>query len=348
MAGREGFSTGACAAAAAKAAAMAGLGLAPGPQVEIPLPGGGRAILPVAWSRATPWGGAAAVIKDAGDDPDITQGAEVRVQLRWTLDAGVRFEAGRGVGTVTLPGLQIPVGEPAINPGPRGMMAAALGEVTGRGAVLRVAIPGGLELAARTFNPRLGVRGGLSILGSTGRVRPFSLQAVRDTIVCALDVARAAGWADVALAPGHIGERAARSRFPLGPTQVVEVANEWGPALDGAAARNFHSLLLVGHPGKLAKLALGHWDTHSARSPSPVPGVAELVRAVTGQAPEPATTVEGLLLALAPGVRTAVGARLGRAIRVAAQARSGRPCAVALCGMDGLVWAVDGEGTPWA
>jgi cobalt-precorrin-5B (C1)-methyltransferase len=126
------------------------------------------------------------------------------------------------------------------------------------------------------------------------------------------------------------------------------VANEWGPALDGAAARGFHSLLLAGHPGKLAKLALGHWDTHSARSPSPVPGVAELVRAVTGQAPEPATTVEGLLLALAPGVRTAVGARLALAIREAAQARSGRPCAVALCGMDGLVWAVDGEGTPWA
>ena len=150
------------------------------------LPPSPTSLVTVVWTCPHPEGGEASVSKDAGDDPDITHGSEIRVRLRWREDGRITFKAGDGVGTVTLPGLQIPAGEPAINPGPRRMMEVALRSLSQRGAELEVSIPGGVELAARTFNPRLGVLGGLSVLGTTGRVRPFSLEAIKGTIACAL------------------------------------------------------------------------------------------------------------------------------------------------------------------
>lgn len=342
---RSGFSTGACAAAAAKAAALEADGLPPDGAVEIPFPDGSRASLPLAWSRPTPEGGEAAVVKDAGDDPDITHGATVLVRVH--PQSGWTFEAGEGVGTITRPGLQILPGEAAINPGPRAMIRAALEEAGWTGAAIQVSIPGGAELAQRTFNPRLGVEGGLSILGTAGTVRPFSLEAIRATIAVSLDVARAAGFATACLTPGHLGERAARAALPFGPEQVVEVSNEWGPALDAATAKGFTALLLSGHPGKLAKLAEGHFDTHSSRSPSPVPGVAALL-AELGLPVQDVPTVEGLFQGLEPADRTRVSAALSRRIAAAAQRRTGLPCGVLLTTMDAQVYGSWLEGTPWA
>jgi len=338
-----GFSTGACAAAAAKAAALAATGAPVPASLEIPFPDGARLALPIAWARPAPGGGEAAVVKDAGADPDISHGATVIVAARQA--PGWRFTAGAGVGTVTLRGLQIPPGEAAINPGPRAMIRAALEELGWSGGNIQVSIPGGADLARRTFNPRLGVLGGLSILGSTGRVRPFSLDAVRATIDCSLDVVRAAGHDRVALVPGHLGQRA------LGAWNAdlpgVEVGNEWAHALDAAVARGFRALLLAGHPGKLVKLAEGHFDTHSGRSPSPLPGVHALAETVAGRGLAPTPTVEGVFQALDPDQRARLARPLARAVAEAAARRTGLPCAALLTTMDGGIYGGWLEGTPW-
>jgi cobalt-precorrin-5B (C1)-methyltransferase len=338
--GRRGFSTGACAAAAAKAAALAAAGRVVPDLLDIPFPDGRRRALPIAWAEP----GRAAVRKDAGDDPDITDGVLVRVEV--ARDSAWRFEAGEGVGMVTLPGLQVPPGEPAINPAPRAMIRAALEELGWTGARIRVAIPGGEALAARTFNPRLGVAGGLSILGTQGRVRPFSLEAVRVTIDCGLDVTRAAGHDRVGLVPGHLGERALRAWTDTLP--VVEVSNEWGHALDAAAAKGFRALLLAGHPGKLAKLAEGCFNTHSARSPSPLPRVRALAEALTGRPAAASPTLEGLFQALDPAERRRLAEHLAGNVAQAARRRTGLPCAVLLTTMAAGVYGGCTEGTPWA
>ncbi len=238
----------------------------------------------------------AAVRKDAGDDPDVTHGLEVRVRLSWNDEAagqasnlsaptaagclchqknstqagclryGVKFVAGEGVGTVTKPGLQVPPGEPAINPVPRQMIVAAIREITARGVRVEISVPGGREIAAKTFNPRLGIEGGLSILGTTGIVRPYCTRALQDALKCALDVAAACRVTAPVLVPGNIGARAARRHFSLREEQVIEAGNEWGFVLDLLSRHAFRAVMLLGHPGKLAKLAAGHWDTHSSRS----------------------------------------------------------------------------------
>ncbi|MBP1628715.1 MAG: cobalamin biosynthesis protein CbiD [Holophagaceae bacterium] len=335
---REGFTTGACAAAATQAAARRALGLEPMAVESIVFPDGSRDHLSVLWTCPIAEGAEAAVCKDAGDDPDITNGSEIRVRLRWREDDRITFKAGDGVGTVTLPGLQIPAGQPAINPGPRHMMEVALRSLSQRGAELEVSIPGGVELAARTFNPRLGVRGGLSVLGSTGRVRPFSHAAIKATIKLALEVAWAAGYRKVALVPGHIGEKAARAHFELGPEQVVEVSNDWGFALETARDIGFEDFLLVGHPGKLAKLWMGHWDTHSSRSPSPVPPVLEMAQHLTRRSLADIPTVEGIFQAMDPGERTLLARILESRIQEAVEPLVGHPAIVALCTMDGRLW----------
>lgn len=343
--GRLGYTTGACAAAAAAAAACVAQGRVAPAEVELPFPDGSRYRLPVAWARPMFGGAEAAVRKDAGDDPDITHGAEVIARVR--REVGWHFEAGEGVGTVTRPGLQILPGEAAINPGPRTMIRAALEALGWSGARIRVSIPGGAELASRTFNPRLGVEGGLSILGTTGLVRPFSLQAVQATVRCNLDVVRASGAEHVALVPGHLGERALKSALAETYLEIVEISNEWGVALDHAAALGFQRLLLAGHPGKLAKLAEGHFDTHSSRSPSPVPGVAARMGPLGLFVPE-VPTVEGLFQSLDPEGQARLSASLGQAIAAAAEARCGLPCDVLLTTMQAGRYGGWWEGGPWS
>ncbi|MDH5509291.1 MAG: cobalt-precorrin-5B (C(1))-methyltransferase CbiD, partial [Nitrospinota bacterium] len=169
---RTGYTTGACASAAAKAAAMILMGQQAPNRVEIVLANGESAEMEIVDTALTRTGATAAVVKNAGDDPDITHGARIVAEVSWMDDGDIRFEAGEGVGTVTRRGLSMPPGEPAINPGPRKMIAMALRDVTDKPILVRVSIPGGRELAPKTFNPRLGVEGGLSILGTTGIVRP--------------------------------------------------------------------------------------------------------------------------------------------------------------------------------
>jgi cobalt-precorrin-5B (C1)-methyltransferase len=169
----SGFTTGTCAAAAAKAATMLLCGQPAPSEVEVEIADGTRVRLPVTQVRKTAKACQAAVRKDAGSDPDVTHGSLIMTTVAWGTDKTIAFHAGEGVGIVTKPGLAVPPGEPAINPVPRRMIQTAIREITSRGVRVTISIPGGEAWAAKTFNPRLGVTGGLSILGTTGRVRPI-------------------------------------------------------------------------------------------------------------------------------------------------------------------------------
>jgi len=346
---REGYTTGSCAAAAAKAALLLLADDLATEEVEIPLPDGQRRRLPVDHVRRTNEGAEAAVRKDAGDDPDVTNGALIAAAVAWTEGNDVEFAAGEGVGTVTKPGLAVPPGGPAVNPVPQRMIREALREVTFRGVRVTISIVGGRELAAKTFNPRLGIAGGLSILGTTGIVRPFSCSALRETLRCALRVAAAAGIRAPVFVPGHIGERAARSHFRIAPEQVVEVGNEWGFALDEAARAPFAALLIVGHPGKLAKLTAGGWDTHSGRSGSALPIVAKMHAAMLGRPAAETPTVEGIFAALDGGEKKRLGNTLADAIQKAVGKRTeGRlNAAVVLIDLGGRILGEAGNRIAW-
>jgi len=346
---RTGFTTGACAAAAAKAAAIVLTGKGSPTEVEIGFPDGSRISLPLVYARSTATGSEAAVRKDAGDDPDVTNGIIVIASLAW-LDGGiVRFSAGEGVGIITMPGLSVPVGEPAINPVPRRMICEAVKEVTDKGVSVEISLPGGREIAEKTFNPRLGVKGGLSILGTTGIVRPFSNKVLRDALKCSLDVASAVGVSAPVFVPGHIGERAARNHFKLSPEQVVEVSNEWGYMLDCAMDYPFTRLLAIGHPGKLAKLCSGQWDTHSSRSDNAVDYVMHVCEDVLPCPPARSVTVEGLFAALSMKERNKVGNALAARIRAAITTRLHQriEVSIVLVNMQGEITGSDGELNEW-
>lgn len=344
-----GFSTGSCAAAAAKAAASVLCGVDPRPTVEIPLPAGGRLALPLAFVDHMGTGARAGIKKDAGGDADITHGVTVIASVRLLEAPGIRFAAGEGVGIVTLPGLSVPPGEPAINPGPRAMIEAAIREVTARGALVTVSIPGGRELAAKTFNPRLGIVGGLSVLGTSGLVRPYSHAAVIEALFCGLDVAVASGYMDLVFVPGRIGQQAARRHLHATELQIVDAGNEWGALVDRARQRGVRRLLALGHPGKLAKLAAGQWDTHSSRSQPAVAIVAEFARTMFNIDCTGLPTVEGVFQVLGGPQRQALARALAERIREAIQARLGpaASAAAALIDMAGEWLGESGDLSPW-
>ena len=346
---RSGYTTGSCAAAAAKAAVWLLAGGRVAERLEIPLPGGARIVLPLVYARLTQSGAEAAVRKDAGDDPDVTNGALISASVAWNGGDEVEFAAGEGVGMVTKPGLAIPPGEPAINPVPRRMIREAVREVTPRGVRVTIAIPGGRELARKTFNPRLGIVGGLSILGTTGIVRPFSCSALRETLRCSLNVADAAGIRAPVFVPGHIGQRAVRAHFRVADAQVVEVGNEWGFVLEEALRHPFSALLIVGHPGKLAKLTAGDWDTHSGRSGSALPIVAAMHAKVLGRPAAAAATVEGLIGALPAADKTTLGDALAAAISKAVGMKTeGRfTPALVLIDLGGRILGMTGDLKSW-
>jgi cobalt-precorrin-5B (C1)-methyltransferase len=249
-----------------------------------------------------------------------------------------------------MPGLSIPPGEPAINPTPRRMIHQAVREVTDRGVRVEIAIPGGWELAQKTFNPRLGIEGGLSILGNSGRVRPFSHAAVQATVGCALDVAVAGKVRFPVLVPGRIGEKAARRHFSIAPAQLVEVSNEWGYALERLPGYDFERVMIVGHPGKLTKLADGQWQTHSARSASPVEILSRFGAAVLGRRlPSDSVTTEALFAALRMGEKDRLVHALAETIARSAAARiGGRPLlAVCLTNLQGDLLGAYGDLAPW-
>lgn len=344
---RTGITTGTCAAAAAKAAVMVLLGRKAPKKVDVELPEGKVVSVPVLSAAMKTGGAQASVVKDAGDDPDITDGVTVTAFVELAA-GGISFSAGEGVGTVTKPGLSVAPGEPAINPVPRRMITDSIREVTTRGVKVTVSIPGGAELAERTFNPRLGIVGGLSILGTTGIVRPFSCPALRASLQCALQVTAAAGVKYPVFVPGHIGARAAARHFHIAGEQLLEVSNEWGFALDEAVPLGFTGMLVLGHPGKLAKLAAGNWDTHSSRSNSALPFIAGIAGELGLALPE-APTVEGVFAALADKHRKALGGLVAGSIRNAVARRVGKKVKVAavLVDMKGNVLGSSGQLGPW-
>src|SRR5581483_7284216 len=288
---RTGWTTGTCASAAAKAAAI-GLCTGGRPEtVEVGLPGGERVTFPV---EAGPSGepNQAVVVKDAGDDPDCTDGARMTATATFAPPApggpaepggsgvGHELRAGDGVGTITLPGLGLEVGAPAINPVPRRMILAALAEVTERPLVVTFSVPGGRAMAAKTTNERLGIVGGISILGTTGIVRPFSTAAYRASVVQQIDVAAAQGHDRAVLATGSRSEAYALRAWPdVAPVCVVEVGDFTGIALRRAAGAGMRRAVFVGMAGKITKLAAGVMMTHFHRSQKDTDLLAEVARA---------------------------------------------------------------------
>ncbi|MDR3463194.1 MAG: cobalt-precorrin-5B (C(1))-methyltransferase [Beijerinckiaceae bacterium] len=265
---RRGWTTGACAAAGARAACEALItGHVPA-SVEIPLPGGQRPRFAVAHEKLGAGFAEVGIIKDAGDDPDVTHGALVVTRVaRAAPGEGLVFRAGQGVGTVTRPGLPLAVGEPAINPGPRGMIKAALAEVLGAPADLTVtiAIPGGEEIATHTLNGRLGIVGGLSILGTTGIVIPFSCAAWIDTIHRGVDVARAMGLPHIAAATGSTSEKAVQVLDDLPEPALIEMGDFVGGLLKYLRKHPVERVTIAGGFAKMVKLGQGLLDLHSAR-----------------------------------------------------------------------------------
>ena len=261
---RRGWTTGACATAAAKAALTALVkGAFPDP-VEITLPKGQVVAFPLALEeRGDNWA-RAGIVKDAGDDPDVTHGATVIVTAR-LKPAGVTFLAGEGVGSVTKPGLPVAVGEPAINPVPRQMMEQVAGELS-TGAELTISIPGGEALAQKTWNPRLGILGGLSVLGTTGIVNPFSCAAWIASIHRGIDVARAMGLRHVAGCTGSTSEDAVRAHHQLPLEAMLDMGDFAGGLLKYLRIHPVPRVTIGGGFGKMVKLAQGAMDLHSGRS----------------------------------------------------------------------------------
>ncbi len=317
---RRGWTTGACAAAAAKAAFTAlRTGHFPDP-VEIPLPRGGRAAFALAETRLDGAAAHAAIVKDAGDDPDVTHGALIRVRVM-PAGPGVAFSAGAGVGTVSRAGLPIPPGEPAINPVPRQMIRAALAEVGPADVEVQIGIADGARLAERTLNARLGIVGGLSILGTTGIVVPYSCAAWIDTIHRGIDVARAAGIAHIAGSTGSTSETAVAALHRLPEMALIEMGDFVGGLLRYLRRHPVPRLTIAGGIAKMAKLAQGRLDLHSKRGSVDMADLATLA-GVSGVAV--ANTV-AQALAIAPGLGDAVARQ---AWHTAAAALDGAPIAL--------------------
>jgi len=266
---RTGWTTGTCASAAAKAAAqLLAAGPPPPEWVEVGLPSGRRVTFAVESASMVGSAARAVVVKDAGDDPDVTHGAHLTATVAWRTGDGIELAGGEGVGVVTKPGLGLPVGGPAINPVPREMITKAVSEVVGdRGVRVEISVPDGERMARKTTNRRLGVLGGISILGTTGIVRPFSTASWRASVVQAVQVATAQGERTVVLCTGGRTEKGAMALLPdLPEVCFIEVGDFTGAALRTAAERGVTRVVFVGMVGKLTKLAAGVLMTHYTRS----------------------------------------------------------------------------------
>jgi len=285
---RYGWTTGTCAAAAAKAAYTALLtGEFPDP-VEVTLPRGQRPAFALATTKAGEGAASAGVVKDAGDDPDVTHGALILATVRrGAPGGGVTFRAGEGVGMVTRPGLPIPPGEPAINPVPRQMLRQAIAEVASAhgdaGDVeVEIAVPGGEALAAKTMNGRLGIVGGLSILGTTGIVVPYSCSAWIHSIHSGIEVARAAGLTHIAGATGAASEAAVQKLHDLPEMALIDMGDFVGGMLKYVRKHPVRRVTVAGGVGKMTKLAQGLLDLHSRRGSVDLGALAGLAEKAGG------------------------------------------------------------------
>ena len=281
---RRGWTTGACAGAAARGAFSALLSGCFPDSVAIRLPRGATVSFRLALAELAEDHARAGVVKDAGDDPDVTHGALIVADVAWAAPgSGIGFAAGEGVGTVTRAGLVLAVGEPAINPAPRAMIVAALCEVARESGApspdltVTIAIPGGERLAEKTMNARLGIEGGLSILGTTGIVIPYSCSSWIHSIRRGVDVARAAGLGHIAASTGAASERAVERLYGLPDHALIDMGDFAGGTLKYLRTHPVARLTIAGGFAKLAKLAAGHLDLHSARSRVDTTALAEML-----------------------------------------------------------------------
>jgi cobalt-precorrin-5B (C1)-methyltransferase len=336
---RSGWTTGACATAAVKAAAQALLGGAFPQRVTITLPRGETPSFGIAEISSGPGWAEAAVVKDAGDDPDVTHLATIRSRVAHAPPGtGIRFHAGPGVGTITKPGLPMPPGDPAINPVPRQMMRHVLKETIQTLDIsddfdITISIDNGAELAKHTWNPRLGITGGLSILGTTGIVRPFSCSAWIASIHSGIDVARATGVTHVVGATGSTSEAAVRTLYDLPEVAYLDMGDFAGGLLKYLRQHPVPRLTIAGGIGKLTKLAQGAMDLHSGRSQVDFARLAEMAARI-GADPAPVAAANTALEALEIAGPPLAEAVASEAAEVVADVLRGAPIAVEIIVID--------------
>lgn len=308
---RRGYTTGTCAAAAARGATqLLFTGRAP-ETVAVITPAGWEVELEVKEPVLAGGEARCCVTKDAGDDPDVTHGLDICAVARALNTPGVAVRGGPGVGVVTRPGLGVGVGEAAINPVPLAMIRREAEKALppGQGVEVTIIVPRGEEVASRTMNPRLGILGGISILGTTGVVEPMSEEAFRESLAPQVAVAAAEGFRQIVMTPGRKGEKLAVERYGLPPGAVVQISNFVGYMLEEAARQALEGVLLFGYHGKLAKVAAGVFHTHSRVADARLetlaahaallgadrPVVAEIMQAHVGEAAVEVLRQHGLM-----------------------------------------------------
>ncbi len=261
---RCGYTTGTCATAAALVATQALVQGTMAQSVTIDTPAGIAVEVEVLALRVEEGVACCTVCKDGGDDPDVTHGAHIVATVRGSQTPGITIEGGQGVGRVTKPGLDQAVGQAAINSVPRQMIQQALESYAAtQGLRVEISVPNGQALAQKTFNPRMGIEGGISILGTSGIVRPMSEEALKESVKLEIAMRRASGLAHLVITPGNYGEAFSRDVLAIDMTHSAICSNYIGFAIDCAVREGFSSVLVVGHIGKLSKVAAGAMNTHS-------------------------------------------------------------------------------------
>lgn len=293
---KTGLTTGTCAAAACKAAATLLLEDDLPSFVELTLPKGEVVRVQVSGGFKANGIATATVVKDAGDDPDVTNGIEISVTLQ--KQRFFTFHAGDGVGTITKTGLQMPVGHPAINPVPRRMMIEAISTVTNDSFAIIVSAKNGMEIAKKTFNPRLGIINGISILGTTGIVKPFNRKALQDSVILNINVAKGVNPNRCVLVPGNIGAKGAEKHLNIPFDDIVEVSNEWDCGLKYAIESGFKEIYVIGHPGKICKFINQEFYTRSKDSLPALGVVKEFADKLNLSYDSDTKTVEGIFCSL--------------------------------------------------
>ena len=267
---QRGFTSGTCAQAVARGAAELLLSGEIRPDVRVRLRKGLELTLPLIHQKISEGSAFCGILKDSGDDDDITHGKEFCAEVSWSDDPGIHLEGGKGIGRVTREGLSTPVGEAAINPNPRRMIKSALEPLLEKasekglppGFRVVLSVPEGEELAKETWNPRIGIEGGISIIGTSGIIEPKSSAAFKASIAVLLKMAAKKDISKVTITPGYVGEAYLRKYHALEEEDMIKVGDHVGFALKSAASKDFKEILFVGHIGKMAKVASGLFDTH--------------------------------------------------------------------------------------
>ena len=322
---RKGFTTGSCAAAAAKAACWMLLTGSTKERISIVTPKGTVFDAEIEDISRGPDSVRCAVRKDGGDDPDVTTGALICSEVAFSDEPGIRILGGNGVGRVTRPGLDQPVGEAAINSVPRAMIISGVREVCSLhdyegGMTVTVSVPGGEKIAEHTFNPRLGIEGGISIIGTSGVVEPMSEQAILDTIRVELSQKKAEGNSAVFISPGNYGLDFMKKNYAMDLDRSVKCSNFIGDTIDMVRGLGFSGMLLTGHAGKLVKLSGGIMNTHSRMADCRMELIAAAAlregasREVLLRVLDCLTTEEAFALLGSEGILTAVSRRIMQGI----------------------------------